>query len=215
MPASRRRAGRSSRPAPPGGRRPDVNGFVTNLVASTLAQATLTSAEAQAILAERGERATRRGNHSDLIPSGPPLRGTCGNADVGIERQRQRRPPPPPPAPVAGVRAESLQRRTPPGPAPRRPAPSKGWSADEAVERGERSPERGESRLARLQARLDDHLETVIAEADPQKAKPLLRPLVDEPRVRQPCRDPADPPARHAGGLRRCPEKWAVLGSNQ
>jgi site-specific DNA recombinase len=83
----------------------------------------------------------------------------------------------------------------------------------EAFEQGELSPERCEDRLTRLQARLDDlhaqeaelslqtphkpndaptaadlaavadHLETVIAEADPQKAKALLRLLVDELRV--------------------------------
>jgi exonuclease VII small subunit len=83
----------------------------------------------------------------------------------------------------------------------------------EAFEQGKLSPERCEDRLTRLQARLDDlhaqeaelaltapdeaahaptpaHvaevadlLETVIAEADPQKAKALLRLLIDELRV--------------------------------
>ncbi len=83
----------------------------------------------------------------------------------------------------------------------------------EAFEQGKLSPERCEDRLTRLQARLDDlhaqqaelslqapdeatqaptaaHfaevaelLETVIAEADPQKAKALLRLLIEELRV--------------------------------
>jgi site-specific DNA recombinase len=83
----------------------------------------------------------------------------------------------------------------------------------EAFERGKLSPERCEQRLARLQTRLDDlrgqeaevslqapdeaaqaptaaelalladQLETVIAEADPQKAKALLRLLIEELRV--------------------------------
>ncbi len=83
----------------------------------------------------------------------------------------------------------------------------------EAFEQGKLSPERCEARLERLQARLDDlhaqeaelslqapdegtHsataadlaevadlLEGVLAEADPQKAKPLLRLLIDELRV--------------------------------
>ncbi len=83
----------------------------------------------------------------------------------------------------------------------------------EAFEQAKLSPERCEARLQRLQARLDDlraqeaelslaapdegtHaptpadlaananlLEEVLAEADPQKAKPLLRLLIDELRV--------------------------------
>ena len=83
----------------------------------------------------------------------------------------------------------------------------------EAFEQGKLSPERCEDRLTRLQVRLDDlraqeaelslqapdeatraltaaelaavanHLETVIAETDPQKAKALLRLLIDELRV--------------------------------
>jgi site-specific DNA recombinase len=83
----------------------------------------------------------------------------------------------------------------------------------EAFEQGKLSPERCEQRLTRLQARLDelrgqeaelslqapdeatqaptaadlaavaDQLETVIADADPQKAKALLRLLIEELRV--------------------------------
>jgi site-specific DNA recombinase len=83
----------------------------------------------------------------------------------------------------------------------------------EAFEQGKLSPERCEERLTRLQVRLDDlrareaelslqtpdeatraltaaelapvavHLEAVIAEADPKKAKALLRLLIDELRV--------------------------------
>jgi site-specific DNA recombinase len=83
----------------------------------------------------------------------------------------------------------------------------------EAFEQGKLSPERCEDRLTRLQARLDDlhaqeaelalqapyeandaptaaelaavadHLEAVIADADPQKAKAFLRLLIDELRV--------------------------------
>jgi len=83
----------------------------------------------------------------------------------------------------------------------------------EAFEQGKLSPERCEDRLTRLQARLDDlraqeaelslqapdeathaltaalvaevadHLESVVDEGDPQKAKALLRLLIDELRV--------------------------------
>jgi len=83
----------------------------------------------------------------------------------------------------------------------------------EAFEQGKLSPERCEDRLTRLQARLDDlhaqeaelmlaapheatraptaadlaevadHLEELIAEADPQEAKAFLRLIIDELRV--------------------------------
>src|SRR5437667_220300 len=105
----------------------------------------------------------------------------------------------------------------------------------EAFEQGKLTPERCEDRLPRLQARLDDlhaqqaelslhapdeaahaltaaelaavadHLETVIAEADPQKAKGAPPAPHRRASRQQPRRDPAHLPAHHAPGLRSGP----------
>src|SRR5581483_5541526 len=219
-----------------------------------------TFAKAQAILAERGEHAKRRGNASDFILSGLLRCGKCGKAYIGMSANgnggryhyyactgRQKYGP----KACTGERlprdkvdeavlhqltsvyrdeqliADALAKATAEA-ENRRPEFEQRLAsigaeitrAEQALERyyeafehGKLSPERCEDRLTRLQARLDDlraqeaelslqapdeaaraltaaelaavadHLETVIAEADPQKAKALLRLLIDELRV--------------------------------
>jgi site-specific DNA recombinase len=219
-----------------------------------------TFAKAQAILAERGEHAKRRGNASDFLLSGLLRCGKCGKAYIGMSANgnggryhyyactgRQKYGP----KACTGERlprdkvdeavlhqlvsiyrdtnivadaithanAETEKRR----PEFEQRLASIGAEITraeqaleryyEAFERGKLSPERCEDRLTRLQARLDDlhaqqaelaltapheaaHaatpalvaevanlLETVIDEGDPQKAKALLRLLIDELRV--------------------------------
>jgi hypothetical protein len=80
----------------------------------------------------------------------------------------------------------------------------------EAFEQGKLSPERCDDRLARLQIRLEDlHAQ----QPDPQKAKALLRMLIDELRVNG--RTEIVPTYRHVTP-EVCPmsEEWAGQGSN-
>ncbi|HZO77013.1 MAG TPA: recombinase family protein [Solirubrobacteraceae bacterium] len=219
-----------------------------------------TFAKAQAILAERGEHAKRRGNASDFLLSGLLRCGKCGKAYIGMSANgnggryhyyactgRQKYGP----KACTGERlprdkvdeavlhqlvsiyrdkdivadaitdanAETEKRR----PEFEQRLASIGAEiarAEQALERyyeafeqGKLSPERCQDRLTRLQARLEDlhaqqaelalaapdeatHaptpalvaevgdlLETVLGEGDPQKAKALLRLLIDELRV--------------------------------
>jgi len=219
-----------------------------------------TFAKAQAILAERGEHAKRRGNASDFLLSGLLRCGKCGKAYIGMSANgnggryhyyactgRQKYGP----KACTGERlprdkvdeavihqlvsiyrdkdivadaitdanAETEKRR----PEFEQRLASIGAEitrAEQALERyyeafeqGKLSPERCEDRLTRLQARLDDlhaqqaelalaapdeatHaatpalvaevadlLESVLDDGDPQKAKALLRLLIDELRV--------------------------------
>gem|GEM_PF-2785962 len=220
----------------------------------------LTFAKAQAILAERGEHAKRRGNASDFILSGLLRCGKCGKAYIGMSangnggryhyyacsgRQKygpkvcdgERLPREKIEAAVidqlatlyrdehvigdalARANAEAETRR------PEFEQRLASISAEitraeqaleryyEAFEQGKLSAERCEDRLVRLQARLDDlraqeaelslqapdeaahaptaadlaeiadAIEAVSTEGDPQKAKALLRLLIDELRV--------------------------------
>jgi site-specific DNA recombinase len=219
-----------------------------------------TFAKAQAILAERGEHARRRGNASDFLLSGLLRCGKCGKAYIGMSangnggryhyyactgRQKygpeactgERLPRDKVDEVVLGQLVSIYRDRDIVGEAitdasaeteKRRPEFEQRLAsiaaevvrAEQALERyyeafeqGKLSPERCEDRLTRLQARLDDlhaqeaelalaapdeaahaptpaHvaevadlLETVLDEGDPQKAKALLRLLIDELRV--------------------------------
>jgi len=111
----------------------------------------------------------------------------------------------------------------------------------EAFEQGKLSPERCDERLSRLQARLEDlraqeaelslskpheaghgstpadlaavadQLERVLADGEPQKAKALLRLLIQEKDERR-----SNPPtgSSHPRFAQR-PKKWSVSGSNR
>ena len=219
-----------------------------------------TFAKAQAILAERGEHAKRRGNASDFLLSGLLRCGRCGKAYIGMSANgnggryhyyactgRQKYGPKAYTGErlpreklehavlhqvatiyrdqqligdaLAKAQADAAQRR----PELEQRLASIGAEITraeqsleryyEAFEQGKLSPERCEDRLTRLQARLDDlhaqeaelslqaphqtaqaptpadlaaianHLEAVIDEAAPQKAKALLRLLIEELRV--------------------------------
>ncbi len=219
-----------------------------------------TFAKAQAILAERGEHAKRRGNASDFLLSGLLRCGRCGKVYIGMSangnggryhyyactgRQKygpkacdgERLPREKLEHAVLHQLASIYRDETLIGEAVakaqsdaelRRPELEQRLAsiaaeitrAEQALERyhdafeqGKLSPERCEARLTRLQARLDDlraqeaelslcapdeaaqaptaaelaavadQLEEVIAEAEPQKAKALLRLLIEELRV--------------------------------
>jgi site-specific DNA recombinase len=220
----------------------------------------LTFAKAQAILAERGEHAKRRGNASDFLLSGLLRCGRCGKAYIGMSANgnggryhyyactgRQKYGPKACTGErlpreeleqgvlrqlatvyrneqlvgdaLATAQAAAEQRR----PELEQRLASIGAEITrteqaleryyEAFERGKLSPERCEERLTRVQARLDDlraqeaelslqapheaghaptaadlaavadELDRVIADAEPQKAKALLRLLIEELRV--------------------------------
>jgi site-specific DNA recombinase len=220
----------------------------------------LTFAKAQAILAERGEHAKRRGNASDFLLSGLLRCGRCGKAYIGMSANgnggryhyyactgRQKYGPKACTGErlprekleqgvlrqlatvyrneqlvgdaLATAQAAAEQRR----PELEQRLASIGAEITrteqaleryyEAFERGKLSPERCEERLTRVQARLDDlraqeaelslqapheaghaptaadlaavadELDRVIADAEPQKAKALLRLLIEEVRV--------------------------------
>jgi site-specific DNA recombinase len=219
-----------------------------------------TFAKAQAILAERGEHAKRRGNASDFLLSGLLRCGKCGKAYIGMSANgnggryhyyactgRQKYGPKacdgerlprekleaavihqlasvyrdqPLLAKSIAEAAAAADKRRPEFEQRLAHIGAEITRAEQALERyyeafeqGKLSPERCETRLARLQARLDDlraqeaeltlttpheptqaptpadlaaiadQLEQLVADGDPRKTKALLRLLIEELRV--------------------------------